>query len=41
VAKAYIGEKHLSMAETLRFFSSICGTAEAVPFQNHTFTTGH
>jgi len=27
-------------AEAARFFSSICGTAEAVPFQNLTFTTG-
>jgi hypothetical protein len=38
--KVNIAEKHPSGAEAHRFFSSICGTTEVVPFQNSTFTTG-
>jgi hypothetical protein len=34
MAKVKIAEKHPSGAEAHRFFSSICGTTEVVPFQN-------
>jgi hypothetical protein len=39
VAKVNIAEKYPSGSEARHFFSSNCGTAEAVPFQNLAFTT--
>jgi hypothetical protein len=40
--KVQIPQNHPSEAKARRLFSTICGTteAEAVPFENVTFTTG-
>jgi hypothetical protein len=40
VVKVENGENRPSGAKARRFLSVIYGTAEAVPFQNLTFTTG-
>jgi hypothetical protein len=40
MVKVQIPQKHSSGAKARRLFSAICGTAEAMPFQNLTFTTG-
>ncbi|MGD0789760.1 MAG: hypothetical protein ABR898_17435 [Terracidiphilus sp.] len=40
LVKVKAAGKHPSEAEANRFLSSIYGTAEAVPFQNQTFTIG-
>jgi hypothetical protein len=40
VVEVQITEKHPSGAKAHFLLSIVCGTAEAVPFQNTTFTAG-